>query len=239
MRKPGMDKLIAKSEDSRGAGPAVLDAWLPPKTGRRVLLVEGEKDSTSAAASDLLQQLARQNTVTLGENDDLLSALPFDSDQFDLVVCAFVSSSSKVGSETLQEIGRILKPDGELLIMDYLVPGSRLHGKKADRLRDAGEYINSWMRLRNPRHRCFLDQDSWERLLRNGQWDIKKMATQDVTMEFGAWASFYAPDDLNRLRLRAMLIQAPEKAHAFLTPLMSGDRIAFRMSEIFILATKE
>jgi len=234
-----MDKLITKSEESRAAAPAVLDAWLPLQTGRRILIVEGEKDLPSAAAGDLLQQLAGQNTVTLGENGDPFRAVPFESDQFDLVVCAFVSGSFEVRSEALEEIGRVLKPGGELLIVDYLVPGSRLHGKKAAKLRDAGAYINSWMRLRNPRHRCFLDQDSWERLLRNGQWDIKQVATQDITMEFDAWVNCYAPGDMNRLRLRAMLIQAPEKAHAFLTPLMSGDRIAFRMSEIFILATKE
>jgi len=41
----------------------------------------------------------------------------------------------------------------------------------------------------------------------------------------------------DRLRLKAMLIQAPEKAREFLTPQFSGDRIRFHLPEITILAT--
>jgi hypothetical protein len=54
--------------------------------------------------------------------------------------------------------------------------------------------------------------------------------------DFDSWAGYYSPSPNNRLRLKAMLVQAPEKVRCFLTPLESGDRIAFRMTEVFILA---
>jgi SAM-dependent methyltransferase len=242
-----MDQLIQENEYTREGPPGeqgrdvastLLEAWLAPLNGRRILVIGGEHEPTSAGAADYLPQIDQYDSLSSPENFEQSNELPFESDQFDLVVCAFISGSSDVDSKAMDEIGRVLKRGGKLLIIDHLVPGSRLHGKKARKLRAAGEYVNSWMRLRNPLHKRLLDQDAWEQILFDGQWEIEQMATHDQAVEFGTWVDHYTPADKNRLRLRAMLIQAPEKVYAFLTPLVSGDRIAFRMIEVFILATK-
>ena len=93
------------------------------------------------------------------------------------------------------------------------------------------------MKLRNPLHNNYLGQDDWNDLLADCNWKIQQTATRETPLDFYAWVNCFSPSTQNRLRLQAMLVQAPEKVYGFLTPLESGDRIAFRLTEIFILAT--
>ena len=58
-------------------------------------------------------------------------------------------------------------------------------------------------------------------------------------VDFEAWANPNILTPADKIRLRAMLIQSPEKAWEFLTPKVSGDRIEFHLTEILILATKK
>ena len=196
-----------------------------------------EKQDLPLEAREWLQPMADRQVLVLGADNELPCSLPYDGGRFDLVICDHVSASTEISRDMLSEIGRVLNADGRLLIVDTLVPGSRLRGKKARRLRDAGTYVNAWLRLRNPRHNRYLDQDAWIQRLTDSQWDIQQKTTREVVQDFDSWADAYVLSVNNRVHLRAMLIQAPEKVHSFLTPLSAGDRIAFRMIEVFILAT--
>lgn len=230
-----------------------LETWLAPVPRRRILLIT----ASSAAASDkiehLIQDIRQHDSQALAnrssEQNEILVridpasfelaesfSLPHESGQFDLAICDHASTALAIEPETLSEIKRVVKTAGHLLISDYVVPGSRLRGKKARQSREAGEYVNTWMRLRNPRHKNYLAQDAWERRLKEARWDIQQTATRADLQAFDSWSDGYALTDQDRTRLRAMLIQAPEKVERFLTPLGSGDRIAFRLTELTMLA---
>jgi SAM-dependent methyltransferase len=232
--------------------PFATNDWLPAKPDRQIL-VTGANDFFAAGRTDQVvgEILKNDARAFLKGSDDSVSLnspcivelnpsgphiLAYDSGNFDLVICAFLSASIEIRSETIREIGRVLRPGGHLLIIDNLVPGSRLRGKKARQMRQAGEYVNVWMRLRNPRHKKYLDQDGWIDLLDDSKASIQQLAECKIAQGFDTWAGYYSPSSNNRLRLKAMLVQAPEKVRDFLTPVESGDRIAFRMTEVFILA---
>lgn len=230
---------------------AILEKILQTTSGLQTLVLgdnnrcptpDPEQSFERAANTDPLSLLKRSlepNEImsTFGESGEPFS-LPFADGRFDLVLCTHLGQEIEIGDESLAEIGRVLRPDGILLIFDSLVPGSRLRGKKARKVRDAGKYINTWNRLRNRRHRNFLSWDTWEDRLRDGKWKIEEAIQREVVADFDSWCACFPVSEENQIRLRAMLIQAPEKVKEFLTPSESGDRIAFRSTEVGILATK-
>jgi SAM-dependent methyltransferase len=235
------------------AVPFPIGDWLTPKSDSQILIV-GADDVTSTNRSELLaREIALSDWRHSREkNSDgaptnsparvefitgVSRSLPYDSNRFDLLVCHFLSARIRITKETLQELARVLHPEGHLLIIDNVVPGSRLRGNKARQLRTAGDYINAWMRLRNSQHKLYLSEDAWIGLLTDAQFSIQQMSTLVKIEDFGTWVDCYSPDREDRIRLQAMLVQAPEKALGFLTPERSGDRIAFRLTELIILAT--
>ena len=165
--------------------------------------------------------------------------LPYDADTFDLVVSHHMAHTWYDTEEWLRNAGRILRPRSMMAIVSYLVPGTRLRGKKARKLRDAADYLNAFTQLRNPRHQRYYSQNGWEDLLAGAGYDIQQCETTDVFFAFAQWAGDASLSRNDRLRLKAMIIQAPEKAREFLTPQFSGDRIQFRLPEITILATSK
>jgi SAM-dependent methyltransferase len=251
MWDPDLDKqlkMIGQRENlpDNTAVPFLIEDWLPPMPGRQILVM-GADDCTSANRIDQdAKEIMRYDSQDPSESTDSLGvvefitgdpqSLPCDSHCFDLLICSFLSARMAITKERLQEFARLLRPDGHLLIMDNMVPGSRLRGKKARQLRAAGEYINSWMKLRNPQHKHYLSEDAWIDLLIDTQFSIRGTAIREKTEDFDTWAECYSPGRDGRIRLQAMLVQAPEKALGFLTPERSGDRIAFRLTELFILA---
>lgn len=248
-QNPGSAYSEAFSENTAVRVP--VEDWLPPLADRQILVIGALSDTMAGRADRLVQKIREHDLHAVADKAGVLSkpglthcepttswTLPYDSGQFDLAICAFISAAAEIKREMLSEIGRVINADGHLLIVDYLVPGSRLRGKKARQLRAAENYINTWMRLRNSQHKRCLSQDAWKQCLTDAQWDMQQMVTRKIFQDFDTWADCYSLTEKNHIRLRAMLEQAPEKAHAFLTPLNSGDRIAFRMIEVFILATK-
>jgi SAM-dependent methyltransferase len=162
--------------------------------------------------------------------------LPYRDKSFDLVVCHQFAHILSEPEAWLLEAARVLKPQGLIAISSYLVPGTRLRGKKARQLRQAADYLNAFWLLRDPSHRRFFSQSAWEDLLQGAGFYIQHLQTADQLFDFSTWVSEDSLTGKDRLRLKAMLVQAPEKAREFLTPQFSGDRIRFRLPEITILA---
>jgi SAM-dependent methyltransferase len=240
------------------AMPFAVEDWLPDKLEPQILVVNADDGAVKDNVEQLFKEILRFDTLSSKANASIITIdisefsqksgvlefapadtqdIPIDLGSFDLLICPYLSEKAEIKREILQGFGRLLRPDGHLLIIDNVVPGSTLRGKKARRLRTAGRYINAWMRLRNFNHISYLARETWIQLLSESQWSIEQMKTNKITQGFDAWVDQYSTSPENRLRLQAMLLQAPEKVHGFLTPFKTGDRIAFRTTELFILAT--
>jgi SAM-dependent methyltransferase len=162
--------------------------------------------------------------------------LPYADDSFDLLVCHHTAHTLHDADAWLLEAARILQPQGLMVVETYLVPGTRLRGKKARKLREVDHYLNAFYQLRNPKHQSYYSQNGWEDQLMGSGFDVQRLETADKIFDFAQWADEAALASKDRLRLKVMLVQAPEKAREFLTTQFSGDRIQFRLPEITILA---
>lgn len=162
--------------------------------------------------------------------------LPFAPQSFDLVTCRIAPHHFEDIGRFLAEAARVLRPGGLLGLVDNVVPGSRLRGKKADQVRFAGRYVNAFEKLRDPSHVRCLSVEEWQDALAEAGLAIDHQETLDKRMQFETWAARHT-DDM-RLRLKAALLQAPEKAAEFLDPQVNGDLTTFRLREGLFVARK-
>ncbi|HEY1409259.1 MAG TPA: methyltransferase domain-containing protein, partial [Promineifilum sp.] len=96
-------------------------------------------------------------SFAVGDVDDM----PFDDEAFDVVTCRIAPHHFPDVERFIGEAKRLLRRGGLLAVVDNIVPGSRLRGKKADRLRAAGAYVNAFEKLRDPSHVRCLSFDEW------------------------------------------------------------------------------
>ena len=169
--------------------------------------------------------------LAVGDVDDL----PFGVAVFDLVTCRIAPHHFADIGRFLAEAARVLLPGGVLAVVDNIVPGSRLRGKRADRQREAGAYVNAFEKLRDPSHVRCLSEEEWLDALAAAGLVVVARETLDKRLTFETWAARHTP--VMQTRLRAMLLQAPEAARAFLDPRSEG-LTTFRLREGLFIARR-
>jgi SAM-dependent methyltransferase len=161
--------------------------------------------------------------------------LPFTNASFDLVVCRVAAHHFGEIGRFMSESARVLKPGGQLALLDNIVPGSRRRGKKAELERRAGAYVNAFEKLRDPSHVRCLSLDEWIDAYVTAGFIIGHQETNTMPLDFADWTARMQVSPPNRQRLRAMLLQAPEPVLTFLTPQASGDKIEFHLHKAIII----
>lgn len=195
------------------------------------------------AASDLTLPMLRQTRGLAGQlglpNVVVTAAdgerLPFANDSFDLVTCRLAAHHFGDVAAFVHESARVLRPGGLLAVSDNVVPGSNRSGKKARLLNETGRYVNAFEKLRDPSHGRHQTPEEWREYFVAHRFVLLHEESDKKAINFGDYVarSGVVPDDI--VRLRAMLVQAPEGVLEFLTPIFQGDTITFYLTEaIFI-----
>ena len=162
-------------------------------------------------------------------------ALPYEAATFDLVTCRIAPHHFPDIQQFINEAARVLKPGGLLAVVDNIVPGTHLRGKKARLINEAGNYVNAFEKLRDPSHgRCWSISE-WERGFAQAGFTVQHQELLHKEMEFAPWAARMQVSREDTIRLKAMLVQAPTAVSDFLTPQISNDRITFRLTELLVV----
>jgi ubiquinone/menaquinone biosynthesis C-methylase UbiE len=185
----------------------------------------------------LARQLAHErgilNTIyTVGDVDDL----PFGNTTFDAVTCRIAPHHFPDIAKFVDEAARVVRPGGLLAIVDNIVPSSRLRGKKADKQREAGAYINTYEKLRDPSHNRCLCLEEWLDTFAAAELIVEAQETIDKRLTFETWAARHTQE--MQLRLKAMLLKAPAAATEFLDPQTHTGLTTFRLREGLFIARK-
>jgi ubiquinone/menaquinone biosynthesis C-methylase UbiE len=183
-------------------------------------------------AADLAAEKALTN-VSFKQAD--AEDLPYEAETFDLVTCRIAPHHFPDIQQFINEAARVLKPGGLLAVVDNIVPGTHLHGKKARLINEAGAYVNAFEKLRDPSHGRCWSVNEWEHGFRQAGFTMQHQELLAKEMEFGSWAARMQVSPEDTMRLKAMLVQAPTAVADFLTPQISNDRITFRLTELIIV----
>ncbi len=189
---------------------------------------------------DKAAQLAQEKSITnVSFKIADAEALPFDDGMFDCVTCRIAPHHFPNIPQFIAESFRVLKNGGVFAVVDNVVPGTHLRGKKANLIREAANYVNAFEKLRDPSHGRCLSLNEWMTEYKKVGFTDVYSETAEKEMDFDWWANRMNVTPENKTRLKAMLIQAPEPVKQFLTPNISNDRIKFQLTEAIMIGYKK
>ena len=126
--------------------------------------------------------------------------IPFPSDTFDVVTCRFASHHFGDIKKAIQEISRVLKPDGTLILVDHYSPEN-------DGL---DLFVNHLDRLRDPSHVREYRLSEYRLLFEDSAMEYKELSTWDLTLDFQDWVERARTPESMRNQLVAHLQGASE-----------------------------
>lgn len=187
---------------------------------------------------------ARELSAERGLINEVFSAadaenLPFPTNTFDLVTCRIAPHHFPDPARFVREAARVLKRGGTFALVDNIVPSTRSRKRREQReCAAAANYVNAFEKLRDPSHGRMLTQPEWEQHAKAANLAITHTETLSKEMDFDPWAERMRVSAADKIRLRAMLVQAPEAVKSFLTPQVEGARITFQLTELILMAKK-
>lgn len=165
-------------------------------------------------ASDLTLKMlraARQHLADSGVTNARFyrldaQALPFATGAFDLVTCRIAPHHFPAPANFVQEAARVTRPGGLVAVIDQIVPKQR----------KGARYVNAFERLRDPSHAWAYSLPRWTGFFKDAGLEVLHAEPFTRRHQLTDWADRMrcAPDVV--IRLRAMLVQAPEAAAEWL-----------------------
>lgn len=157
--------------------------------------------------------------------DAAAESLPFADNTFDLVTCRIAPHHFADVSAFLTESHRVLKPSGTLAIVDNIVPPGA-----------TGDYVNAFEALRDPSHAACLSAELWQQELFAAGFALRTVETGFIEMAFEPWVARMHVADADVVRLRAMLLQAPDAVTEHLQPRVVDGSLRFSLQRIILIA---
>ena len=184
-------------------------------------------------ATDITQEMLDQVAAEAGKRGlgnvrttyAKAEALPFEDESFDLVTCRIAPHHFDSIPAFLTEVHRVLKPGGQLALVDNVVPAGTV-----------GDYINAFERFRDPSHLRAWTMQEWRDALTAARLGVTHEEQIYKTMEFSSWAQRY--DDTMKALLRAMLTEVTPAVAAVLEPKTVDGDFTFKLCEGLFIARR-
>ena len=163
------------------------------------------------------------NNVAFREADG--QNLPFADREFDLVTCRIAPHHFPDVFKFVSECARVIKPDGSVAVIDNVSPAHEFTAR----------YVNAFEKLRDPSHHWAYSARDWRRFFVDAGLTVTHAEDYRKAFDFGDYCDRLNVSPANRLRLEALLRQAPEAARKFFAPFEKGGRLQFHLEEVLII----
>jgi ubiquinone/menaquinone biosynthesis C-methylase UbiE/broad specificity phosphatase PhoE len=155
-------------------------------------------------------------------------ALPFRDERFDVAICRLLLDHSHKPQDILEEVARLLKHGGLLLLADLLSVDDPV--KRATQ--------NAIEEKRNPSHVAARSAEQYRKLVTAAGLVIEGEQTVTFERELDEWMSDMQADQAARTLVREMVEAGLETDAAGLTARRRGDRIFFEQRLFYLKARK-
>jgi ubiquinone/menaquinone biosynthesis C-methylase UbiE len=204
-----LDVATGAGHTAYAFAPHVARVWATDITDEMMRLVRAEAEKRKLANVRVAYAKAE--------------ALPFEDGVFDLVTCRIAPHHFDSIAAFLDEVRRVLKPDGAFALVDNVVPAGSV-----------GDFVNAFERFRDPSHLRAWTTEEWRTALARHAFRIAHEEELSKDMEFASWAGRH--DANMQAFLRAMLDETTPAVKEFLDPKGNGSALTFRLREALFIA---
>jgi len=204
-----LDVATGAGHTAYAFAPHVARVWATDITDEMMRLVRAEAEKRKLANVRVAYAKAE--------------AMPFEDGTFDLVTCRIAPHHFDSIAAFLDEVRRVLKPDGAFALVDNVVPAGSV-----------GDFVNAFERFRDPSHLRAWTTEEWRTALARHAFRIAHEEELSKDMEFASWAGRH--DANMQAFLRAMLDETTPAVKAFLDPKGNGSDLTFRLREALFIA---
>ena len=104
--------------------------------------------------------------------------LPLADGSVDLVICRIACHHFSSIPDFLEEVNRILHPEGNFIMVDSIVPTDE----------DAGEFLNRVEKIRDSSHVRSFEVGQWMEFFKKGKFSVSSVTTFERTHSFSEWS---------------------------------------------------
>ena len=151
------------------------------------MLAEAERNLSDRGCTNVCFQFA------------IATALPFADHQFDLVTCRFVAHHFPALEPALAEIHRVLKPEGQFLVVDVISPEDR----------ELAHFINRIEQLRDPSHYWEWQLSQWHTAIASVGMNFEVLKQWRLPIDFEDWVTRQQTPAVAVTQLEEWLDHAP------------------------------
>lgn len=211
-----------------GSGPGHISLALAQAGAREVVGVDISPAMLEQA--EYLRLSTREADIVNRINFRLASArhLPFRAERFDAAVCRFLLHHLREPELVLQEINRVLKGDGILVVVEIV--GSNDAVKRATQ--------NAIETRRNPSHTAVYSTEQYQKMLSTSGFMVEKQKEVTVEHTVDEWLDSVAADDSTLEAVQEMLEASLETDAAGLNVRKQDETLVFERKSIYLRARK-
>ncbi|MCL2891543.1 class I SAM-dependent methyltransferase [Brenneria tiliae] len=132
----------------------------------------------SAAMLEVVVQTARQKGLTnIRTRQGVAESLPFDDASADIIISRYSAHHWHDVGQALREARRVLKPGGQVIMMDVVSPGHPL----------LDTYLQTVEKLRDTSHVRDYSPGEWLSMFTEAGFIVRNVTSDRLTLEFSSW----------------------------------------------------
>jgi hypothetical protein len=128
----------------------------------------------------------------------------------------------------VRECARVVKADGIVAIIDGITVGDTA----------IRHYVNAFEKLRDPSHVWQFSPDEWQTFFVNSKLAVTLVERYRKAFEFHDYCERMNVPARTRLQLKAMLVQAPQRATELFDIFEKDGQLWFYLHEVLIVGIK-
>ncbi|MEP0873953.1 class I SAM-dependent methyltransferase [Trichocoleus desertorum AS-A10] len=134
-------------------------------------------DLSAGMLAEAERNLGDRGLTNVRFQSAIATALPFADQQFDLVTCRFVAHHFSAIEPALAEIHRVLKPQGQFLAVDVILPEDH----------ELAHFINRIEQLRDPSHYWEWQLSQWHTAIASVGMNFEVLQQWRLPIDFADW----------------------------------------------------
>ena len=239
------ENYVSSTTHSKGTDLSLLTEWLRPKSNMTVLDIATGGGHTAKQLSPFVERVFAtditkdmlENTaahLTHYKNIDYIIAdaenLPFLNKTFDIVTCRIAAHHFPDSEAFISEVQRVLKPNGEFLLIDNVASENEIYGI----------YINRLEKERDYSHVRSLKISEWKKLLNENNLLIMNEQERKKVLPFAEWVNRTLDQEEDKVKVSNLLLNASMEIKDYFKIQIDNDSIqSFTIDEWMVQSKKK